>query len=154
MNPKFNNSHVNKTSNFKKGLKPKPKIQKNLVKNYMITDESFKKNEVTILKKLIETFPKTFSLQSMKPLAKKIHIQIKNYFKEKGETISSNHLFNFLKRYCALGLYRQSILNETHRVDLNGLPTEPLTFEEKKIAQLSMDQYKKYLKKKSKKQEK
>ena len=29
MNLKFNNYNVNKTSNFKKGLKPKPKIQKN-----------------------------------------------------------------------------------------------------------------------------
>lgn len=82
-------------------------------------------------KLLIETFPLAFCEERNKPLAIGIYEQIVKALPD----YSTKRLKKCLKNYCEHKNYIQSIIDETHRIDLTGQPTAEITPEEKTNAE-------------------
>jgi len=83
--------------------------------------------ELGIIQQLIETYPQTFFAEQRKPLMVGIFEQLIEALPQ----LSKKRLRNAMKMYCVSEKYFESIITETHRIDLTGQPVTEISPEDK-----------------------
>jgi sRNA-binding protein len=91
--------------------------------------------ELEIIQQLIETYPQTFFAEQRKPLMVGIFAQLV----EALSPLSKTRLRNAMRMYCVSAKYFESIINETHRIDLTGQPVTEISAEDKIHAEKKLE---------------